>query len=81
MGFSPAQKEDVCSLFIRDAPVWMSIRKTQKDHFEKSFENLEQTIWSRSSEEGEESFTTELQTVLALSRNIESLTMSLNKEI
>ena len=53
----------------------------QKDHFEKSFENLEQTIRSRCSEEGQESFKTELQTVLALSRNIESLTMSLNIEI
>src|SRR6266850_953369 len=53
----------------------------QKDHFEKSFENLEQMIRSRCSEEGLESFQTELQKVLALSRDIESLTMSLNKEI
>jgi multidrug resistance protein MdtO len=52
-----------------------------KDNLEDSFERLEQTIRTCCSGRPEESFTVELQTFLSLSRNIESVTSSLDKEI
>ena len=51
------------------------------DNLEHSFESLEQTVRSCCSEGPQELPTAELRTFLALSRNIESLTMSLSKEI
>jgi multidrug resistance protein MdtO len=53
----------------------------EKDKFEDSFRRLEQTIQSCCSEGPQELPTAELQTFLALSRNVASLTMSLSKEI
>jgi multidrug resistance protein MdtO len=53
----------------------------EKDNFEDSFERLEQTIRSCCSEGPQELPTAKLQTFLALSRSIESVTMSLSKEI
>jgi multidrug resistance protein MdtO len=53
----------------------------RKDNLEHSFEHLEQTIRSCCSEGPQELPTAELQTFLALSRSIESVTMSLSKEI
>jgi multidrug resistance protein MdtO len=53
----------------------------RKDDFEDSFERLEQTIRSCCSEGPQELPTKELQTFLALSRSIESVTISLDKEI
>ena len=53
----------------------------EKDNFENSFEGLEQTIHTCSSEGPQKLLTAELQTFLALSRSIESLTTSLSKEI
>jgi multidrug resistance protein MdtO len=51
------------------------------DKFEDSFEQLQQTVRSCRSEGPQESLTVQLQTFLTLSRNSESLTMSLSKEI
>jgi hypothetical protein len=53
----------------------------EKDKFENSFKRLEQTIQSCCSEGPQELPTGKLQTFLALSRSIETLTMSLSKEI
>ena len=53
----------------------------RNDNLEHSFERLEQTIRTCCSDGPQELLTTELQTFLALSRNIESLTMSLSNEI
>jgi multidrug resistance protein MdtO len=53
----------------------------RKDNLEHSFEHLEQTIRSCCSEGPQELPAAELQTFLALSRSIESVTMSLGKEI
>ena len=53
----------------------------RKDDFEDSFERLEQTIRSCCSGGPQELPTKELQTFLALSRSIESVTISLDKEI
>jgi multidrug resistance protein MdtO len=53
----------------------------RKDNLEHSFERLEQTIRSCCSEGPQKLLTAELQTFLALSRSIESVTMSLSKEI
>ena len=53
----------------------------RKDNLEHSFEHLEQTIRSCCSEGPQELPTVELQTFLALSSSIESVTMSLSKEI
>ena len=53
----------------------------RKDNLEHYFEHLEQTIRSCCSEGPQELPTAELQTFLALSRSIESVTMSLSKEI
>jgi multidrug resistance protein MdtO len=53
----------------------------RKDNLEHSFEHLEQTIRSCCSEGPQELPTAELQTFLALSRSIESVTMSLSEEI
>jgi multidrug resistance protein MdtO len=52
-----------------------------KDDFEDSFERLEHTIRTCCSEGPQELPTAELQTFLALSRSIESVTISLDKEI
>jgi multidrug resistance protein MdtO len=53
----------------------------RKDHLEHSFEHLEETIRSCRSEGSQESLSAKLHTFLALSRNIESVTVSLDKEI
>jgi multidrug resistance protein MdtO len=53
----------------------------EKDNFEDSFERLEQTIRSCCSEGPQELLSAEMQAFLALSRNIESVTMSLAEEI
>jgi multidrug resistance protein MdtO len=53
----------------------------RKDDFEDSFERLEQTIRGYSPEGRQQLPTEELQTFLTLSRSIESVTMSLDKEI
>ena len=53
----------------------------EKDTFEDSFERLEQTIRSCCSEGPQELPTAELKTFLVLSRSIQSVTMSLSKEI
>jgi len=53
----------------------------EKDNFEVSFESLEQTIRNCCSEGPQELLSAELQAFLALSRSIESVTMSLSKEI
>jgi len=53
----------------------------EKDNFEDSFERLEQTIRSCCSEGPQELLPAELQAFLALSRSIESVTMSLAEEI
>jgi multidrug resistance protein MdtO len=52
-----------------------------KDAFENAFERLEQTVRSSCSEGRERLVTEKLQTFLALSRSINSLTTSLEKEI
>jgi multidrug resistance protein MdtO len=52
-----------------------------KDKFEDSFKRLEQTILTCCSEGPQQLLKPEFQTFLALSRSIESITMSLNKEI
>jgi len=53
----------------------------RRDNLEHSLERLEETTRSCCSAGPQELLTAELQTFLALSRNIESLTMSLSKEI
>jgi multidrug resistance protein MdtO len=53
----------------------------RKDNLEHSFDRLEQTIRSCCSEGSQELLTAKLQTFLALCRNIESVTVSLDKEI
>src|SRR6202171_1776744 len=53
----------------------------RKDNLKHSYERLEQTIRSCCSEGPQKLLTAEVQTFLALSRNIESLTMSLSTEI
>jgi multidrug resistance protein MdtO len=53
----------------------------EKDNFDNSFERLEQTIHSCCSEGPQKLLTAELQTFLALSRSIESLTTCLSKEL
>ena len=53
----------------------------RRDNLEHSLERLEETIRSCCSAGPQKLLTAELQTFLALSRNIESLTMSLSKEI
>ena len=53
----------------------------QNDNFEDSFPQLQHTVQTCCSEEHQKLRTTALQTVLVLSRNIESLTRSLSKEI
>jgi multidrug resistance protein MdtO len=53
----------------------------EKDTFEDSFKRLEQTIQSCCSEGPQELPTADLQTFLALSRSIESVAISLDKEI
>jgi multidrug resistance protein MdtO len=52
-----------------------------KPDLEDSFERLEQTIRTSSSEEPQEGLAARLQTFLPLSRRIEALTISLSKEI
>ena len=52
-----------------------------KKNLEDSLERLEQTIRTCSSEEPEEGLAVRLQTFLSLSRRIEDLTISLDKEI
>jgi multidrug resistance protein MdtO len=52
-----------------------------KEKSEDSFQRLEQTILTCCSEGPQQLLTPELQTFLALSRSMESITMSLNKEI
>jgi multidrug resistance protein MdtO len=53
----------------------------RKDNLERSFERLEQTIRTCCSEGPQTVLTAELQTFIALSRSIESLSTSLSKEI
>src|SRR5258706_1833622 len=53
----------------------------RRDNLEHSLERLEETIRRCCSEGPQKLLTAELQTFLALSRNIESLTMSLSNEI
>jgi multidrug resistance protein MdtO len=53
----------------------------RKDNLEHSFEHLEETIRSCRSEGPQELVSAKLHTFLALSRNIESVTVSLDKEI
>jgi multidrug resistance protein MdtO len=53
----------------------------RKDNLEHSFEHLEETIRSCCSEGPQELPTAEVQTFLALSRSIESVAISLDKEI
>jgi hypothetical protein len=53
----------------------------EKETFEDSFKRLEQTIQSCCSEGPQELPTADLQTFLALSRSIESVAISLDKEI
>jgi hypothetical protein len=53
----------------------------RRDNLEHSLERLEETTRRCCSEGPQKLLTAELQTFLALSRNIESLTMSLSKEI
>ena len=54
---------------------------TGKDDFQDSFGQLQQTVQNCCSEGPQKLLTTGLQTFLVLSRNMESLTVSLNKEI
>jgi multidrug resistance protein MdtO len=51
------------------------------DHFEDAFERLEQTVRACCSEGPQELLTAETQTFLALSRSIESVMISLDREI
>jgi hypothetical protein len=51
------------------------------DRFEDAFEHLEQTVRTCCSERPQELLTAEVQTFLALSRSIENVTTSLDKEI
>jgi multidrug resistance protein MdtO len=51
------------------------------DRFEDPFERLEQTVLSCSSEGPQELLAAGMQTFLALSRSIENVTISLDKEI
>jgi multidrug resistance protein MdtO len=53
----------------------------EKDNLEDSFKRLEQTVRTCCSEGPQEFITSELLTFLALSRSIESVTLSLDKEI
>jgi multidrug resistance protein MdtO len=53
----------------------------ETDHFEDAFERLEQTVRHCCSEGPQELLTAEMQTFLALSRSIENVTISLDKEI
>jgi len=53
----------------------------RKDMLEPSFERLEQTVQTCCSEEPGKSLTAEMQTFLALSRGIESVAVSLDREI
>ena len=53
----------------------------QKDNFEDSFEQLQRTVRTCCSEGPQKLLTADLQAFLVLSRNIQSLTMSLSKEI
>jgi multidrug resistance protein MdtO len=53
----------------------------EKDKFEDSFKGLEQTVQTCCSEGPQELPTAKLQTFLALSRSIESVAISLDKEI
>jgi hypothetical protein len=52
-----------------------------KESFENALERLEQSVRSCCSEGPQQLITQKLQTFLALSRNIDSLTTSLEKEI
>jgi multidrug resistance protein MdtO len=52
-----------------------------KNNFEDAFERLEETVQACCSEGPQQLLTAELQTFLALSRSIESVTASLDKEI
>ncbi len=54
---------------------------TDRFHFEDAFEHLEQTVRSCCSEGRQELLTAGIQTFLALSRSIENVTISLDKEI
>jgi multidrug resistance protein MdtO len=51
------------------------------DRFEDAFERLEQTVWTCCSERSQGLLAAEMQTFLALSRSIENVTTSLDKEI
>jgi hypothetical protein len=51
------------------------------DHFEDAFDRLEQTVRTCCSEGPQELLTAEMQTFLALSRSIENVAISLDKEI
>jgi multidrug resistance protein MdtO len=53
----------------------------ETDNFNDSFERLEQTVQTCCSEGPKKLLTVELQTFLALSRSIETVATSLNKEI
>jgi multidrug resistance protein MdtO len=52
-----------------------------EDHFEDAFERLVRTVRTCCSEGSQQLLTVKLQTFLALSRSIESVTISLDKEI
>ncbi len=52
-----------------------------KDNFEDSFEQLQQTVRTCCSQGPQKALAAQLQTFLVLSRNIESLTMSLSKGV
>jgi hypothetical protein len=52
-----------------------------KDNVEDSFERLEQTVHACCSEGPQKLLTVELQTFLALSRSVERVTRSLDKDI
>ncbi len=54
---------------------------SDKENFQDSFGQLQQTVQNCCSEGPQKLLTTDLQTFLVLSRNIESLTVSLYKEI
>jgi multidrug resistance protein MdtO len=51
------------------------------DRFEDAFERLEQTVRTCCSEGSQELLTAEMQTFLTLSRSVENMTISLDKEI
>jgi multidrug resistance protein MdtO len=79
-----AQQEfdDNLATMLDDMADRMEGKATQeRDQFEDTFKHLEQTVQTCCSQAPQELPTKELQTFLALSRSIETLTISLDKQI